>query len=94
MAQQIKDRCAVPEGDRKVTQTAKAGREGVGGEGGGGNAKMLSNRTANPKGLHGGRSPYPTTELPGLVRSSVDSNLKWMSSPLCQCDVRQLPAKI
>jgi hypothetical protein len=35
MAPQIKDRCPVPEGDRKVIPTAKAGRESVGGEDGG-----------------------------------------------------------
>ena len=50
MAQQIKDRCAVPEDDRKVVRTVKTGREGVGGEGGGGRTKVMSNRTDFPSG--------------------------------------------
>ena len=48
MAQQIKDRRVVPKDDRKVIQTVRAGREGVGGDGGGMTRGVMSNRTEFP----------------------------------------------
>lgn len=72
-APQIKDRCPVPEDPRKRVPTANAGRESVGGEGGGRTCEGIVGQDRKPRqGGQGGRSPYPMTRLPRPAASTDD----------------------